>query len=62
MGEQAGGARRQPIPGGADPAAVALARRALAPLGDQVVPGGGLGVLTTYRAVSYTHLTLPTKA
>src|SRR5262245_5943772 len=46
MGEQAGGSL---IPGHADPAAVTRAMLALAPLSDQVVPGGGLGLLTTYR-------------
>jgi UDP-N-acetylmuramate dehydrogenase len=49
MGEHAGGGEGRPVPGEAHAAAVALARRALALLGDQVVPGGGLGVLTTYR-------------
>jgi UDP-N-acetylmuramate dehydrogenase len=36
-------------PGGAEPGAVRRALDALAPLGDQVTAGGGLGRLTTYR-------------
>jgi UDP-N-acetylmuramate dehydrogenase len=42
-------AEPQPLPGGADPGAVRRALDTLAPLGDQVTPGGALGRLTTYR-------------
>jgi UDP-N-acetylmuramate dehydrogenase len=47
MGDPSGASDR--LPGEADPAAVRVARQLLAPLGNQVVPGGGLGILTTYR-------------
>jgi len=36
-------------PGGADPRAVEVALALLAPLGDQVIPGGAIGPMTTYR-------------
>jgi UDP-N-acetylmuramate dehydrogenase len=42
-------ARDETLPGRADPIAVDVARQVLAPLGEDAVVGGALGMLTTYR-------------